>query len=320
MKVTNIEEIKPPTIACHAAAIEYNGDEPIDAWFGGSREGAGDVRIYIQYKGKVHPLRMSLDCALPAWNPVFMRMHDQLYMFFKVGTFCDSWQTFLLEISFADDSICLGKTIMMPAGFNGPVKTAPVVMGNIAYMGSSVETHFKWTSYTETAILNDGKWFFHRGDPIGVFSTHPFKGLIQPALWMEGTVLHAMFRSSKESGYIWHAMQDDDGNWRPAMATHIPNPNSGIDVVQHSNGKRYLIYNPSAEARTPLNIAEFELNKAGNPELLKVVEIEAVSNAQAWNIGTPEVSYPYGIEAPNGDITVVYTHRRKTIKCATVVP
>ncbi len=59
-----------------------------------------------------------------------------------------------------------------------------------------------------------------------------------------------------EKGFIWTAISTDDGlSWSELMQTSLPNPDSGIDVVDLGKGKLVLLYNHSHTVRYPLNLA-----------------------------------------------------------------
>jgi predicted neuraminidase len=313
MKLIKTKDLKTPTQSAHAATVVYWKGTPVYAWFGGSKEGAPDVRIYIKYRQAIIPLGLR-GVQMAAWNPILTVVEGRLFLFFKLGIFCDQWQTFIIELVEEAGKISTGTSTVCPAGVHGPVKTAPIVEGNKVICGSSVETHFRWTSYIEELALTGDEWSYKTLPPIALKGDKDLKGLIQPTLWRrDDGKLCALMRSCRESPFAWYAEESDDG-WTAAEAAHaIRNPNSGLDVVKHSNGKLYLISNPSSTLRTPLAIVELDgLNPVGGSV---IIDSAATGYLEA---GTREVSYPYAIEAPNGDIIVAYTYRRKTIKVARI--
>ena len=83
-----IKEILTP--ACHASTIykKKNG-EILTAWFGGSREGADDVGIFLSRKSEGADFQIAEKMAggkEPHWNPVLFSTNDQkVFLFYKKG-------------------------------------------------------------------------------------------------------------------------------------------------------------------------------------------------------------------------------------------
>ena len=357
MRIKNRDRLEPPTPSCHAAAVAYISGKRVYAWFGGEREGSPDTCLYLMYKGSVRPVRLApASAGIPAWNPVFFQYGGSLRLVFKLGRFCDCWQSVACTVAAAGDHLTLQNVQLLPAGFNGPVKSSPVVCQEgpteLAFCGSSVETALRWDSYLETMELASGRWICRRGAPVQC-PDKGFKGLIQPALWREGGTsssrsfsssssssspcssrssksgssssssspsIRALLRSGRGGGAIYEACWVKAGPaWvapRAAARTGFPNPNSGIDVIKHSSGRVFLAYNPSAEERTPLVLQELDTTGAVCTPLGDPLQLAAVSAGQAG--GTDEVSYPYLTETPAGEILCVYTHRRTHIGAVTI--
>ena len=325
MKIKKIEKLEVATPSAHAASVTYVKGDPVYAWFGGSYEGAPDVKIYLQHKeaSSVFSIKVPTCPAkgtLPSWNPVLYYKNGELILFFKIGTFCDNWHTFMVKLTLTAKGFTATELFSLPAGFNGPVKTAPVFKDSVLYCGSSVETAIRWTSYIEAFNVNENMQVLdiRRSNPIS--TTCHIKGLIQPALWLDPKTdrMNAIMRSSRESDYLWWAQSAPANylDWCAPVSLDIKNPNSGVAVVHHSNGKLYLVYNPCSTARTPLSIAELTIDpRTQYPSAQSVHTIDKIDPFDKHN-GTPEVSYPYAVEAPDGTITVVYTYRRKYIKVA----
>ena len=76
------------TPACHASTIykKKNG-EILTAWFGGSREGADDVGIFLSRKSEGADFQIAEKMAggkEPHWNPVLFSTNDQkVFLFYK---------------------------------------------------------------------------------------------------------------------------------------------------------------------------------------------------------------------------------------------
>lgn len=317
MKIIRTETIEPSTESCHAGAVAFIGDEPVYAWFGGPAEGHPETSIWIKWKDshrRLNPLLEGPRRTTPAWNPVFVALDDRLFLFFKMGEFCDRWQTFVSEVSLKGGNLAIGEAKPLPAGVNGPVKTPPVTQGRVAYCGSSVETFHTWTAYVETLWLNGGdEWRCERSLPL-IPRGYKGRGLIQPALWRdEHGQLRSLMRSCHGSKFLWHSRMSPGGRWSPPAPTGIPNPNSGVAVIANPLGRAWLVYNPSSTRRTPLTMATLKCEDDDwtAPEVGKILTLD---RAGFFEKGTPEVSYPYAVWTPEGNVRVIHTRRRRSLR------
>ena len=299
--------------------MTFYDNEPIFAWFGGIREGESDSSIYIQYKNNVYSFGTNTN--IPYWNPVLFNIQDQVFLAYKIGVFCDRWQSLIINITDMDfDNISKKPNFIIPAGLNFCVKTKPIVVDNLVYCGSSVETIFDWSSYEEIYTYNDNKFeFYHRSNPL----TAPKKtyktyngykrntlGLIQPSLWMDNnSVRHAFFRSSQGLGKIYYAKikeGTDNKEWTEPQSTQFDNPNSGIDTIY--NGRLFLVYNPDERQRSPLVISELDMDHHIVDSMVIKKEIP-----QKDVEFTGELSYPFMVEHDD-NIHLTYTHGRTKIE------
>jgi predicted neuraminidase len=89
--------------------------------------------------------------------------------------------------------------------------------------------------------------------------------------------------------------------WTGAHPIDLPNPNAGIDVVRLQDGRFVMVYNHSATARSPLNLA---VSADG----------DRWSEFHALETEPGEYSYPAMIQASDGSLHITYTWRRERIK------
>ncbi|MEY4485068.1 MAG: hypothetical protein RL693_2520 [Verrucomicrobiota bacterium] len=299
-----------PFPACHASTIvEANDGSLITSWFGGLKEGAPDVGIWVsrhaegkwsspvevtngkQPDGKQHP----------CWNPVlFQPKTGPLLLFYKIGPSPSTWWGVLMT---SDDN---GKTWSqprrLPDGIAGPIKNKPVQLANGDLLcPTSTEdkgwrVHFERSSdlgltWTSTGPINEGGTI----------------GAIQPSILSHGgDKLQSMGRTRQ--GKVFTVESNDGGkSWGAMTLTELPNPNSGTDAVTLKDGTHLLIYNHTAKGRSPLNLAFSKDGKTWDAAL--VFE------------NTPgEYSYPAIIQTSDGLVHVTYTWKRQKIKHTVIDP
>jgi len=128
------------------------------------------------------------------------------------------------------------------------------------------------------------------------------EGCIQPALVeREDGSLLAYLRTGGAGGCIWESRSTDGGaSWSACVATDLPNPNAGLDLLRLVDGRLLLAYNPLRQGRHRLALAV----TAGTG--WDSVELEHEPGA--------EFSYPALLQARSGRCHLVYTHRRESIK------
>lgn len=318
MEIKHREFLKSFTTTCHASTMAFYKGKPIYAWFGGSREGMPDCSIYIQGFGKTYDI--GRQDQLPRWNPILYQYKSKLFLFVKVGVFCDRWQTLIYDISKIDkECFDINKVnpYVLPSGLNGPVKTKPIIHNNKICCGSSFETIMDWTSYIEEYEVKDSKFvFLDRSKPLIVpkqvykdyyGNSRMANGIIQPALWVDKyNVLHSFFRSSHGLNKIYYS-NSKEGVWADPIPTNFENPNSGVDVV-YTQDKLFLAYNPYSSSRIPLVVAE--LDDQFNVKETLVVRDGIDEKDVTYSI---ELSYPYLIEN-NGSLCLTYTYGRSKIE------
>ena len=257
---------RPPTPQCHASTIVELPDGTLAAaWFGGSREGATDVGIWLSRRIRERwtaPVEVAngaqpappgqytaLPPRLPCWNPVlFQPRRGPLLLFYKVGPNPSSWWGMMTTSD--DGGRSWSAPRRLPPGILGPIKNKPIQLNDGTLLcGSSSEelgwrVHFERTpdlgrTWSRTDALNDGRAI----------------GAIQPSLLVHpGGVLQALGRSRQ--GRIWEAWSSDGGRtWSGFGLTALRNPNSGTDAVTLRDGRHLLVFNDTESGRTPLNVA-----------------------------------------------------------------
>jgi len=320
----------------HASTlVELKNGDILAAWFGGTKEGAPDVKIY---GARLHagawsaPFELARAEAVACWNPVLFHTRDgRLWLYYKLGTRPSTW-TGARKVS-TDEGLTWSAAEPLPAGILGPIKDKPLVLPDGAIVsGSSVENG-KWNAWIEFSTDSGAHWTKSGPitipdsadipDPAFLASTahvepantapmahtklySPAKetvGIIQPAVVaLDARHLRFYARSHSRSAKIAVSDSFDAGKtWTPARFIALPNPNSGIDAVRLRDGRIVLIFNNSSNARTPLNLA---VSRDG--EHFKV--------SKTLEDGPGQYSYPAIVQAANGDLLMTYSWRRETIK------
>jgi len=325
VKILHKSILLPETRSCHAASIAIYNDDYVVSWFGGSYEGKDDVALYLYHQNKLKKLKK--EYSTPYWNPVLFTLDDNLMMFYKVGLFCDRWQTYIKTF----DNMCNEtQDIILPAGLNGAVKTQPIRVGNELYCGSSVETFWDWTSYIECYNINNNKLSFsNRTLPITIEKkeytaqlysgpvTRKSLGIIQPALIQDDKErIHAFYRSSHGINKICYSNINRFDTNIKVQELDIDNPNSGIDAKYIAKDDEIILfYNPSKTLRHPLVASRYKYEaKNGNIALYEqetlVIEDHVPDNLDTL---TSELSYPFATLYDNKFIHLVYTIGRSFV-------
>jgi predicted neuraminidase len=311
--------------------VECPDGDLLAAWFAGTHEGHPDVAIWLaRYDGDCWsaPQMVADVPGTPLWNPVFLRDRaDALWLFYKAGPGVPSW-TGLYRRSF-DGGRTWSAPAALPAGLVGPAKNKPIVLSNGDLLcGSSSEAWRSWACWVEISEDGGATWSRHgpvvapgypgtqpvgEGEPVSavwdvdaqaLVLPQQHYGVIQPTVWEYAPGhLKMLMRATQRVGYVCAASSTDYGRtWSAASRTEIPCPNSGLDAVRLADGRVVLICNPTHEGRTPLSLLASSDNGESWPWRLDVER------------GPGEYSYPSIVQASDGTLHAVYTHRRTQIR------
>jgi len=302
-----------PTPSCHASTIVDLGQgEFVAAWFGGEKEAAADVGIWVARHSGGHWSRPQEVCVWrdpdgsrrPCWNPVLFTMPDgSLALFYKASGSPKSWQG--LVRTTADGGATWSepqpirpdpRTATTLAGVPvGPVKNKPVTLADGAIVAPSSTEDDGWRVHFERSTDGGKTWRV-----IGPVNDGRAIAAIQPSiLRLDGGRLVALGRTQNKR--LFRVESPDGGlTWGEMTLTDLPNPNSGTDAVTLADGRHLLVYNHTEQGRSPLNVAISGDGVAWTP----VVTLESAPG---------EYSYPAVIQAADGLVHVTYTWNRRTI-------
>lgn len=314
---------KAPYPECHASTIvEAGAGNLVAAWFGGTKERAPDVGIWVsRHQGGVWLEATEVANGLqpdgkrlPTWNPVLFQAPGEgpLLLFYKVGPSPSTWWG--MVVTSKDGGKTWSAPRRLPEGILGPVKNKPVVLSDGSWLSpSSTEgTPEGWRIHFERTTDGGRTW-----ERIGPVAKGDDIDAIQPSvLRFHGARLEAVCRTRR--GFLAATWSDDNGrSWSPLERLPLPNPNSGTDAVTLADGRQLLVYNHSAPPperptkglRYPLDVAVSEDGKAWRHVL--TLESEPLANGYA---------YPAVIQTSDGRVHITYTWGRKRIKHVVLEP
>ncbi len=303
-----------PFPASHASTIVRLRDGSLlAAWFGGSGEGAADVAIWSSRRrfGRWSPPReLAREPQVATWNPVLFHTRDgRLWLYYKFGPNVGTW-TGARRWS-RDDGRTWSAVEHLPAGWYGPIRAKPLVLGDgTVVSGSSVESYDSWAAWIERSV--DGGRTFARIGPIVVprrfdrpLAAESRFGIIQPSVVaITRTHLRLYARPTLRIGRVCVSDSYDAGRtWTPAHPIGVVNPNAAIDAVMLRDGRTVLAFDDSATARSPLAVAV----SADGEHFTRFATLDS---------GPGEYSYPAMIVDRDGGLDITYTWRRQRIRFA----
>ena len=316
---------KCPTDMCHASTLLKIGpDRFLAAWFGGTKEGNGDVAIWFTRGNEEHfeEPKILAQSEEAHWNPVLFRVDEKkIIIFYKVGNEISKWRT-MYRVS-EDNGETFGEEKELDQGGRGPVRNKPIRLksGRILAPGSTEQGIWKafvdrsdddgktWNKSQEVAIsqleYKSGERTVGKDDSSIPVSEQSFygRGVIQPTLWESiPDQVHMLLRSTE--GMIYRSDSKDGGDtWTEAYATELPNNNSGIDMIRSKDGKLFLVYNPIGVNwgdRTPISLV---VSKDDGKTWEKIRDLST---------GEGEFAYPAIIQDEDF-LYITYTYKRKNI-------
>lgn len=306
-----------PFPSCHASTIAETPTGLVAAWFGGLREGAADVGIWLaRHDGKSWsaPVEVATGKNLdrkkgepnrwPCWNPVLFQWPGKdapLALFYKVGPSPSAWWGMLIT---SRDG---GQTWSAPArladGNLGPIKNKPVLLKDGRLLCPTSSEHAGWRVHFEWTDDQGQSW--HKGEPIN--DGREF-GAIQPSILTLGPKsLRILCRDRAAKGILTAASDDGGETWTALSRLDLPNPNSGIDAVTLADGRHLLVYNHTPRGRSPLNVA---LSEDG----VKWRSVLALETEPG------EYSYPAILQTADGKVHITYTWKRQRVRHVVVDP
>jgi len=313
---------RAPYPQCHASTIvEVAPDRLVAAWFGGTRESAPDVGIWVTRfeTGRwSEPVEVANGVQPdgtrhPTWNPVLFAAPGQpLRLFYKVGPSPRAWWG-MVKTS-PDGGRTWSEAARLPSPLLGPIKNKPVVLADGAWLSASSteDSPTGWRAHVERSQDAGRTWAFIGPIDKGSWDLEAIQGSIlvhrDGRLQMVGRTRSGVVSSS------WSA--DAGRTWSPLEALGLPNPNAGTDAITLKDGRHLIVYNDAAPrpgtrggARYPLVVALSADGVCWNKAA--VIEDEPLPDGYA---------YPAVIQTSDGLVHITYTWNRQRIKHVVVDP
>ncbi|MBM83038.1 MAG: hypothetical protein CMJ78_20960 [Planctomycetaceae bacterium] len=306
---------------CHASTICETSRGLVVAWFGGTKEKAKDVGVWVSYHNGSNwsgPKEWAngiqhQNHRHPCWNPVLYQPPGDAptLLFFKVGPSPREWWGEMM-VSY-DRGRTFRERRRLPETIDGPVRCKPILLdGDTLLCGSSTE-YDGWRVHFEKVKLENGvpSGTWHRTEAI---NTAEDFNAIQPTFLQHNDGRLQVLCRTQESVIATSFSKDNGATWSKLEPTNLPNPNSGVEVVTLRDGRHLLIYNHLGSGKTGwgrrgmLNLA---ISNDGL-EWRKVAVLEQETGQ--------EFSYPAIIQSKDGLVHMTYTWKRQRIKHVVVDP
>ena len=298
-----------PFASCHASTVAESGGSLVVAFFAGAREGASDVGIWVcrrEAGAWTEPVRVAVGSVKfrrrhPCWNPVLFQPADgPLVLFYKVGPRPSRWWG--MRIISSDHGRTWSAPERLSRSILGPIKNKPIWSPGGALLAPSSCERGRWRVHIERS--EDGGLSWHRGRPLN--DGREFVA-IQPTLLAHADGRLQLLCRTRQ-GVVAECWSEDDGHhWTPLAATHLPNPDSGIDAVALRDGRFLIIYNHTQTGRSPLNL--IVSGDGADWHAAAVFEDEP-----------GEFSYPAIIQTGDGMVHATWTWNRRRIRHAAFDP
>jgi predicted neuraminidase len=311
-----------PYPQCHASTIaEASPGRLVAAWFGGTRESAPDVGIWVTRfeEGRwSEPVEVADGVQPdgtrhPTWNPVLFAVPGQpLRLFYKVGPSPRAWWG-MVKTS-PDGGRTWSEAARLPSPVLGPIKNKPVALADGTWLSpsSTEDSPTGWRAHAERSQDAGRTWEFIGPIDKGSWNLEAIQGSI---LFHPGGRLQTVGRT--RSGVVFSTWSADAGRtWSPLEPLGLPNPNAGTDAVTLTDGRHLIVYNDAAPLsgtrggkRDPLVVALSADGVCWNKAA--VIEDQALPDGYA---------YPAVIQASDGLVHITYTWNRQRIKHVVVDP
>lgn len=309
-------DLKADTSAAHAATIVRLPDRSVAAfWFAGSREGAGDVRIFTARSasgrwGTPEPVLDVARVMSDEWrfvrklgNPVaYVDPSGLLHLFF-VSVSLGGWATSNLnQVTSPDGGRSWGRARVLAtspfANLSTLARTAPLARSD---GGFDIPVYHEGARKFPELLRFSARRSNHDYSKIRM---GPGRDLLQPAVVsLNERAAVGLLRDAGNARQL-KAVQTQDGGstWSSPIPTDQHNPDSSMAVSRLSDGLLLMAYNPRKDGRSELAVAVSRDGLRWTRQ--RTVEFEPGG----------EFSYPALLTDDENEMHLVYTWNRKHIR------
>ena len=237
-----------PTRDCHASSLlELANGDLLCTWFGGTREGAPDVNLWLARKPKdgqwQAPVSVSDGDGNTLFNPVLVQLKGGDIQIYFVSPGIDDGQV----ITSSDNGQTWSEPRKLPKGFVGPIVNKPVYMDDGTILApSSLQGEPGKRIHVERSTDNGKTWT--KSETISDPENTKYN-IIQPTILVHSQQrLQILARSNEKhmDTKLAQSWSEDGGlTWSPVTDTNLPNNNSAVDAVTLDDGTHLLVYNHS---------------------------------------------------------------------------
>jgi len=308
-----------PYAMSHVASICELPDGRLAAtWYAGTREGAGDVAIYLSTRA-FGDTRWSAPRAIVTRESAARDLNRYVKKVGNAVIFADGagrlsllyvtvsiggWSGSSLNLTSSADGGATwtpGQRLTLSPFFNLAelVKNAPSAL---IYGQWAVPIYHELVS-TFPEVL----WLEETQNGIRASKARVSAGWFgyQPALTPLGlNAALAVLRNDDTAKTVSIARTDDGGKtWSTPHSLDLPNPDAGLGAIRLSDGRLLLAFNDSKTGRENLRLA---LSTDEGQTWARIATVAEEPGA--------DFSYPFLMQASNGDLHLVYTWKRAAIR------
>ncbi len=308
----------------HSASLVELADGALQAfWFGGTREGHRDVRIFSS-RFDTQEQRWSREEALftraqtqrdlqryvkKLGNPAVGRHPDGRLWLFYVSVSVGGWAGSAINLSLSPDE---GRSWSTPRR----LITSPFM--NLSTLVRARPQFFSDGSaalpvYHEMAAkFGELLYLDSKGHVVDKRRMAPGRVSLQPELIPRGGLQAVAFlrNAGAKPRWLWRTQSEDGGrSWAPLEPSQLPNPDAGFGILRLAGGELLSAHNHSESGRENLTLA-VSRDEGLSWQLLTELESPA-RDEQGRAI---HYEYPQLLQDRRGDIHLIYTWGRKLIK------
>jgi predicted neuraminidase len=308
-----------PVAMSHVASIcELPDGRLVATWYAGSREGAGDVAIYLSTR-RPGDTRWSLPRVIITRESASRDLNRYIRKVGNAVVFADGtgrlsllyvtvsiggWSGSSLNLTTSADggiTWTRGQRLTLSPFFNVAelVKNAPA--GLVRGQWAVPIYHELLSTFPEMLWLDESEGGIRASKSRVSAGWFGYQPAITP---LNTNAALAVLRNDDAAKTLSIARTDDGGEtWSTPQPLDLPNPDAGLGAVRLSDGRLILAFNDSKTGRDNLRLA------VSSDDGQKWTRIATVAEEPG-----ADFSYPFLMQGANGDVHLVYTWKRASIR------